>query len=73
MKNSGRRILQHSQLSAGEVLRFNHIEQMKKALGIAGVISSDSAWSRKGGDEDGTRIDLLIHRNDNAVNMCENF
>ncbi len=56
---------------AFENVCFNHIEQIKKALGISGVISSNSAWSQKGGDEDGTQIDLLIHRNDNVINMCE--
>ena len=38
---------------------------------ITGVISSNSAWSKKGDDEDGLQIDLLIHRNDNVINMCE--
>ena len=56
---------------AFENVCFNHIEQIKKALGITGVISSNSAWSKKGDDEDGLQIDLLIHRNDNVINMCE--
>lgn len=56
---------------AFENVCFNHIKQIKKALGISGVISSDSAWTKKGGDEDGAQIDLLIHRNDNVINMCE--
>ena len=56
---------------AFENVCFNHVEQIKKVLGISGVISSVSAWSKKGGDEDGTQIDLLIHRNDNVINMCE--
>ncbi|MBR1684385.1 MAG: hypothetical protein IJ708_04555, partial [Clostridia bacterium] len=41
------------------------------ALGIAGVITSTSAWSKKEDDEEGRRIDLLIHRNDKVINMCE--
>lgn len=56
---------------AFENVCFNHIGQIKKALGISGVISANSAWSKKGGDEEGTQIDLLIHRNDNVINMCE--
>ena len=56
---------------AFENVCFNHVEQIKQALGISGVISSYSAWSKKGDDEDGTQIDLLIHRNDNVINMCE--
>ena len=56
---------------AFEHLCFNHIPQIKKALGIGGVVSSESAWSKKADDEDGLQIDLLISRNDNVVNMCE--
>ena len=29
------------------------------------------AWSKKSDDEEGLQIDLLIHRNDNVINMCE--
>ena len=43
--------------------------QIKKALGISGVITSHSAWSKRGDDTDGLKIDLLISRNDNIVNM----
>lgn len=50
---------------------FNHIEEIKKALGISGVITTVSAWSKRPDDEKGTQIDLLIVRNDNVVNMCE--
>ena len=56
---------------AFENVCFNHVEQIKTALGISGVISENSAWSKKGDDEEGTQIDLLISRNDNVVNMCE--
>ena len=56
---------------AFENVCFNHIEQIKNALGISGVISSESAWTKKDDDEDGMQIDLLISRRDNAVNMCE--
>lgn len=50
---------------------FNHIEQIKKSLGISGVISSASPWSKRSDDEEGTQIDLLIERNDNIINVCE--
>lgn len=56
---------------AYENVCFNHISQIKKALGISGVITSHSAWSKRSDDEDGVQIDLLISRNDNVVNMCE--
>ena len=54
---------------AFENVCFNHVEQIKQALGISGVISSHSAWSKKDDDVDGTQIDLLIQRNDNVINM----
>ena len=56
---------------AFENVCFNHIEQIKRILGISGVVSSNSAWSKRDDDKDGTQIDLLINRNDNVLNMCE--
>ena len=56
---------------AFENVCFNHIEQIKDALGISGVITTNSAWSKRADDEDGMQIDLLLCRNDNVINMCE--
>ena len=56
---------------AFENVCFNHISQIKKALGISGVSTSESAWSKQKGDEVTTQIDMLIVRKDNIVNMCE--
>ncbi len=56
---------------AFENVCFNHIIQIKKALGISGVSTSESAWSKQKGDEVATQIDMLIVRKDNIVNMCE--
>lgn len=56
---------------AFENVCFNHIAQIKAALGISGVITESSAWSKRADDGDGAQIDLLISRNDNVVNMCE--
>lgn len=56
---------------AFENVCFNHIDQIKDALGIRDVISSESAWTKKADDEDGMQIDMLISRKDNVVNMCE--
>lgn len=55
---------------AFEYVCFEHIKQIKKALGISGVISNNSAWISKE-PEKNVQIDLLIHRNDNVVDMCE--
>lgn len=56
---------------AFENVCFNHVEQIKASLGVAGVISESSAWSKRANDENGLQIDLLISRNDNVINMCE--
>ena len=57
---------------AFENVCWNHIPQIKKALGISGVVTSESLWSKRATDEsDGTQIDLIIERKDNVVNMCE--
>ncbi|MBQ8803868.1 MAG: ATP-binding protein [Tyzzerella sp.] len=56
---------------AYENVCFNHVSQIKKALGISGVITTHSAWSKRSDDTEGAQIDLLISRNDNVVNMCE--
>ena len=56
---------------AFENVCFNHINKIKKALGISGVSTNQSAWSKRDEEETGTQIDMLIERKDNIVNMCE--
>lgn len=57
---------------AFEGICFSHINQIKKALGVEAVASSQSAWTLKGdGQHDGAQVDLLIDRADHIVNMCE--
>ena len=56
---------------AFENLCFRHVKQIKAALGISGVGSRQSAWSKRKEDSDGAQIDMLIERDDNVVNMCE--
>ena len=57
---------------AFENVCFNHIKQIKAALGISGVATKETLWSKKGEEESpGTQIDLLIERKDNIVDMCE--
>ena len=57
---------------------FLHVKQIKRALGVEEVQSTQSAWPGEEGDEDGTLIDedgtqiyLVIERMDHVVNMCE--
>ncbi len=56
---------------AFEGVCFNHINQIKNALGIGGVSTTYSAWSKREDDTEGTQVDLIIERKDNVVNMCE--
>jgi hypothetical protein len=56
---------------AFENVCFNHIPVIKRALGISGVSTKESAWTKTGDNEKGTQIDMLILRKDNIVNMCE--
>ena len=56
---------------AFENVCFNHISQIKRALGISGISSIQSAWANTGKNEQGTQIDLIISRKDDIVNMCE--
>ena len=58
---------------AFERICFQHIEQIKKALGISGVISNVYSWTYKpeGDGEHGVQIDMLIDRDDNIINLCE--
>ncbi|MBO4379311.1 MAG: ATP-binding protein [Clostridia bacterium] len=56
---------------AFENVCFNHIPQIKQALGISGVRSTQSAWSKREDDPEGAQIDLLIDRDDHVINACE--
>ena len=56
---------------AFENVCLNHIGQIKKTLGISGISTTQSAWTKMGDDYKGTQIDMIISRRDNIVNMCE--
>ena len=51
-----------------------HIDQIKKQLGISGILTNEYAW-RCSGDENknlrGVQIDLLIDRSDGIIDICE--
>lgn len=55
---------------AYENVCFQHIPQIKQALGIRGVRSLQSAWILRN-EEENTQVDLLIERDDHVVNACE--
>lgn len=49
-----------------------HLRQIKKALGISGILSNVYSWHVKANSQHtGVQIDLLIDRADNVVNVCE--
>ncbi len=57
---------------AFENICLQHIKKIKTKLGIAGIHSQAFSFLSKGTDElEGTQIDLLIDRTDNAISLCE--
>lgn len=57
---------------AFENVCFNHIPEIKKALGISGVYTQCSSWHKAGNSSRaGAQIDMLIDRSDRIINLCE--
>lgn len=59
---------------AFERVCLDHVRQIKKALGVEGVVSNEYGWQSKGSKDnntDGAQIDLLIDRNDDVIDLCE--
>lgn len=58
---------------AFEGICLKHAPQLKQALGIEAVETTEAAWEHRPrqDDERGAQIDLLIDRKDAAVNLCE--
>jgi AAA+ ATPase superfamily predicted ATPase len=59
---------------AFESLCLKHIQKIKKALGISGISTIESGWRyvpKKGSDQQGAQIDLVIDRADKCINLCE--
>lgn len=55
-----------------ENICWDHINQIKKALGISGVMSELFTWRLTGnGDNKGTEIDIIIKRKDHVISICE--
>lgn len=53
-----------------EILCLYHVEQIKKALGISGVRTTEYPWVSNT-KKDGAQIDLVIDRDDGITNICE--
>ncbi len=57
---------------AFEDLCWNHVRQIKRALGIDGVITRESPWNIASEKKnEGPRIDLIINRDDRFICLCE--
>ena len=59
---------------AFEQVCMEHVPQIKKALGIAGVLTEVNAWRCDADSERGlygSQIDLLISIKDQVINVCE--
>jgi AAA+ ATPase superfamily predicted ATPase len=58
---------------AFENICFKHVDQIKKALGISGVYSTQASLYHKANSlyNKGFQVDLLIDRKDGIVNLCE--
>ncbi len=60
-----------------EILAMNHIDAIKRKLGISGVATCLYSWRSKGGEpaegeeHRAAQIDMVIERGDNTVNLCE--
>ncbi len=51
---------------AFETLCLKHVEQLKKALRVDAIYSTNSSWFNEH-----AQVDLLIDRDDNVMNLCE--
>jgi uncharacterized protein len=57
---------------AFENLCFKHTGQLKKALGISGIVTNEYSYAAKSkANKQGIQIDMIIDRADNCVNIVE--
>ena len=56
-----------------EGICLKHAAQLKRALGIEAVETTEAAWDHRPREEgeNGAQIDLVIDRKDAAINLCE--
>ena len=55
---------------AFELACLLHVSQIKKSLGISGVLTEASSWRSKAASP-GAQIDLVLDRADKIINLCE--
>jgi AAA+ ATPase superfamily predicted ATPase len=56
-----------------EILCVSHIDQIRRKLGVSGVITHTYSWYNRNAETDGdnVQIDLILDRADNVINICE--
>ena len=54
-----------------ERLAFEHVDLIKQALGISGILSTEYPCRTTGADSKNSQIDMVIDREDRTVNICE--
>jgi hypothetical protein len=58
--------------NAFEAICYKHIHEITQALDINHLVMGVSGWrTKKHEGQPGAQIDMLIERNDNAINLCE--
>lgn len=57
---------------AFERLCLQHVQEIKAALGISGILTSEGSWKvSRTAEHEGAQVDLLIDRADGVINLCE--
>lgn len=54
-----------------ELICLTHVEQIKRGLGISGVLCNAFSWWDWDAQDAGAQIDLVLERGDRAINLCE--
>jgi hypothetical protein len=51
---------------------MQHVDQIKQALGISGILTNVYSWREKAENgAGGAQIDMVIDRGDRMINICE--
>ncbi len=50
---------------------LDHTAQLKKSLGISGVLSNEYAWRSGSKEQEKAQIDLILDRRDKVIDLCE--
>ena len=56
---------------AFENICYRHLQQIKRALGLAAVNTRESMWYGMSENQEYAQIDLVIDRADQCINLCE--